>query len=218
MSTSNRVVIVAEGAQRAEAIRQGLRHAAGCRVLGYVDVRQLAAGPLREAAPDLVVLDEARPRAAHTAQKLRGMLPDAKLVLLASQMDAERRSQAATAGVDAIISKDCGPSTVGVLVGEIAAGNVFHSFQPAERAASPSLGHLSARERELLKLVAAGADNAVIAAHLWVTEQTVKLELTHLYRKLGVPGPAEAGLYARTNGLVDADQDADNVARLAAVA
>ena len=65
---------------------------------------------------------------------------------------------------------------------------------------------LTARELEILGLVAEGASNSSIARQLWVTEQTVKFHLSNVYRKLGVANRTEASHRAHVNGLLDATQ------------
>ena len=61
---------------------------------------------------------------------------------------------------------------------------------------------LTAREHEILGLMAGGASNASIAAKLWVTEQTVKFHLSNVYRKLNVSNRTEAARWAQINGLL----------------
>ena len=54
---------------------------------------------------------------------------------------------------------------------------------------------LSARELEILELVAEGLTNGEIARRFWVTETTVKFHLTRSYRKLGVRNRTEAAMW-----------------------
>ena len=61
---------------------------------------------------------------------------------------------------------------------------------------------LTAREREILRLVSDGLTNGQIARELWVTEQTVKFHLSNVYRKLGVSNRTQASRYAHMNGLM----------------
>ncbi|MET9351228.1 response regulator transcription factor [Streptomyces termitum] len=60
------------------------------------------------------------------------------------------------------------------------------------RPAGPADGTLSAREREILALVARGTSNREIAAELFISEATVKTHLTHIYGKLAVKDRAAA--------------------------
>jgi DNA-binding NarL/FixJ family response regulator len=203
-----RVVIVADNALAAEAIRHGLRHAPSCRVLGYVNSRHSYADSLRDAAPELVVLDEGMRdnEALERIRALRGVVPEAKLILLSTSMDPSWLGQAAASGVDAVISKAAQPASIGMLVREVAAGTVFHAFQQAP-IMSPGIpdaaSHLTARELEILRLVAAGKPNSQIAAKLWVTEQTVKFHLSNIYRKLGVANRTEASHFAHLHRMLD---------------
>ncbi|AKJ00033.1 DNA-binding NarL/FixJ family response regulator [Archangium gephyra] len=70
----------------------------------------------------------------------------------------------------------------------------------SERAATP-LDRLTLREREVLGLVASGADNLQISARLGITERTVKAHVSNLYRKLGVQNRVEMAMMAYQSGL-----------------
>jgi ATP/maltotriose-dependent transcriptional regulator MalT len=61
---------------------------------------------------------------------------------------------------------------------------------------------LSERELEVLTLVAAGKSNLEIAGQLFVTVDTVKKHLTHIFRKLGVRSRTQAVAQARELGLI----------------
>ena len=60
-----------------------------------------------------------------------------------------------------------------------------------------TLDPLTEREAEILGLVAAGLSNAEVARREWVSEQTVKAHLTHIYRKLGVRNRTAAAMWLR---------------------
>ena len=61
---------------------------------------------------------------------------------------------------------------------------------------------LSAREAEVLRLVAAGRSNPGIAQDLSISPRTVTTHLTHIFAKLGVEGRAEAAAFAVRHGLI----------------
>jgi DNA-binding NarL/FixJ family response regulator len=204
-----RLLIVARNASAAETIRRALRYAPTCRVLGWVTTRRSCAGPIGEARPDVVVIDGAgEPESilACTAE-VRRIVPEAKIVLLADRLDADFLADGAAAGIDAAIAKSAAPASVGMLIREVAAGNVFNFAPPAPAHPSRSAGEphasLTARELEILRHVAAGLSNGRIAGEVWVTEQTVKFHLSNVYRKLGLANRTEAAHYAYTHGLVD---------------
>ena len=74
--------------------------------------------------------------------------------------------------------------------------------RPAD-ARSANGEELTPRECEILRLVARGRSNAQVAKKLWVTEQTVKVHLSNVYRKLGVSNRTEASRWAQLNGLLE---------------
>jgi DNA-binding NarL/FixJ family response regulator len=71
----------------------------------------------------------------------------------------------------------------------------------ARRASAKPLVHLTPRELDVLRHVAVGMDNLKVAAHLGITERTVKAHVCSLYRKLGVENRAEMALKGRDLGL-----------------
>jgi non-specific serine/threonine protein kinase len=70
--------------------------------------------------------------------------------------------------------------------------------------AGPLPGGLTARQAEVLRLLAAGMSNKQIAAALYLSPATVERHLSNVYRKLGVAGRVEAARYALAHGLVSA--------------
>jgi len=151
------------------------------------------------ARPKAVVLDTRFPdeRLPIDAQYLRGALPSATIVLLASRIDGAILSAAAAKGVDIAVSRRIDSVSLGALVREIAAGNVHAVADPAAGGAPPDAVHdLSSRELQILRMVARGTSNAVIARSLWISDATVKYHLSNIFRKLGVANRTEASHYA----------------------
>jgi DNA-binding NarL/FixJ family response regulator len=211
-----KLLIVARDAAAAEAIRRAMRYAPTCRVIGWVDGRDPCAGPLVEARPDVVLVDEsAGPETVMAwAREIRAAMGETKIVLLTRDADPALIAEAEAAGVDAAIAKTASPASVGMLVREVVAGHVFR-FAPAppeSATAKREAGVLTARELEIVGHVAAGLSNGRIASELWVTEQTVKFHLSNVYRKLGLANRTEAAHYAYTHGLVGATRPRDRVA------
>ncbi|MBT2548137.1 helix-turn-helix transcriptional regulator [Arthrobacter sp. ISL-65] len=65
----------------------------------------------------------------------------------------------------------------------------------------PAAGPLTARETEVLRLVAAGMSNRDIAAELFISEKTVARHVSNIYIKLGLSSRAAATAYAYRHGL-----------------
>jgi DNA-binding NarL/FixJ family response regulator len=199
-----RLLIIADHSFVVEAIRLALRQTAGFKVVGFIDGRRDASLAIREARPDVVLVDEMQ-QTSDALERLRETAteaPQAKTLLLTLQMDTPWQEQAFAAGAHAIVSKTVHPVSLGTLVREIANGNVVHSFRPPPQPRADAVDcPLTDREREILQLVSEGLTNSGIARKLWVTEQTVKFHLSNTYRKLGVANRTEASRYAYQHDL-----------------
>ena len=81
----------------------------------------------------------------------------------------------------------------------------LHAFVPPHRlvaapGSSAASAKLTAREAEILERLAQGLDNAQIAAHLDLSEKTVRNHITHIFDKIGVENRGKAILWARAAG------------------
>jgi DNA-binding NarL/FixJ family response regulator len=202
-----RILIVAENTLAAEAIRRALRNAPACQVIGYIDGRNPSGDAVASVRPDVVVVDHMSSceRSLARVREVRNALPKVKIVLLAADMETSLLDKATAAGIDAAIAKTAQAASVGMLVREVAAGNVYHAFVAGSTPTvevPEAAEALTARELEILQLVAAGLSNSRIARQLWVAEQTVKFHLSNIYRKLGLANRTEASHYAHVHGLL----------------
>jgi DNA-binding NarL/FixJ family response regulator len=205
-----RLMVVADEPLSASALRHALRAVSGFEVVdGYADAAASCSATMTVHTPDVVVVDQlrSRPTTLMRIGEIRAELPAAKIILLHDTKEAGWLTAAVAAGADAAIAKSFHVQGIGALVREIAAGNVFHAFGPAQVIPRSNMGfdlsRLTERELEILRLVAAGAPNGRIAAQLWVTEQTVKFHLSNVYRKLGVANRTQASHVAHITGLLN---------------
>jgi DNA-binding NarL/FixJ family response regulator len=200
------VVIVTDNGFAAEAIRRSFRGASGVKIAGYVDGRRPCVSAVAATQPDVILVDEMTwsESAINRIRELSSAIPGAKVIALTSEPAAPWLADAVRAGAHAAISKTVQPAVLSTLVKEIHASTVYHAFQPATAPAAKETPHafLTPRELEILRLVAAGDSNSVIARELWVTEQTVKFHLSNVYRKLGVANRTGAAHYAHIHDLV----------------
>jgi len=74
-------------------------------------------------------------------------------------------------------------------------------YPPAQAAGREGFPNLTARERDVLELIAQGLDNAQIAARLTLSEKTVRNNITHIFDKIEVENRAQAIVRARERGL-----------------
>jgi DNA-binding NarL/FixJ family response regulator len=203
-----RTVIIAESPLEAEVLRRALRYGRRLQVVGYIDARRGCQAVVAAAAPELVVVEDGTEpeRTLERIREARSAAPDAKVVLLSRDLAPGNLDEASVAGVDAVIDRQLETVTLGILVGQVAQGTIYHAFGTVEPTAENSaVSELTARELEILKCVASGATNNQIAKRLWVTEQTVKFHLSNTYRKLGVANRTEASHYAHVHGLLRAE-------------
>jgi DNA-binding NarL/FixJ family response regulator len=118
-------------------------------------------------------------------------------VLLISGAGRISASAARAAGASGFVSKDWDAGDVARAVRMVGLGMTV--FEPQDEAA---VGLLTAREREVLGLIASGATNPEIARELFLSTHTVKEHTSALYRKLKVRNRAEAVQRAQRLGLL----------------
>jgi DNA-binding NarL/FixJ family response regulator len=207
-----RVVIVAANSLIVEAIRLGFRKRGEFNLVGRADGRTTSARTVLGARPDVILLDdmERSERALELLEEIRREDEEIAVILLSVHVDADWLERAFSAGATGVISKATHPLALATLVRETLDGHIFHRH-PGTRGASPAAQPsvapaddlpLTAREVEILRLVASGSTNGDVAQRLWVTEQTVKFHLRNIYRKLDVANRTQASHFAHLRGLV----------------
>ena len=162
--------------------------------------------------PDVLLLDISMPGAkpAHVVRELNKLEMHPRVLVLSAYDDLEYVLSMLSAGASGYMLKDEEPSTIaqGVLAvskGEtwlspdIAASLVQHSIRAGGLS---KRDELTARERDVLVLLAKGYTNEQIAETLFIAEGTVKNHVTHIYDKLGVSSRAKAVAWAWEHGLV----------------
>ena len=198
------LVIIGDSSFLIETIRLALRNTSGLRVLGKVDGRASVRRQVAEARPEIVLVDEMQvpEDALQRIRECREEVPGATILLLGMRMDDEWIARAIESGADACLSKSTQLPALGTLIRAVVDRNVICALPAAVTDVTFGGEDLTAREREILLLVADGLTNAKIGRELWVTEQTVKFHLSNIYRKLGVANRTEASRYAHVNGMV----------------
>jgi len=181
---------------------------AAIEVVGAVGTTSAAVTEARRTRPDVVLMDLQFNRVFEGAQATREIreLPDPPAVLVLTNFDTDADIiEAIEAGAAGYLLKDAAPEDITAAVRAAAAGQTALAPSVATRLlARMQQPHssLSARELEVLSLVAEGHSNTDIARCLHLSETTVKSHLAHIYPKLGVNSRTAAVAAARQLGVI----------------
>ncbi len=167
-----------------------------------------------EHTPDVVLMDLNLPDGSGIdgTRELLAAHPDLRILVITMSADDDAVVAAMRAGARGYVVKGAGRTDLLQAVGTVAAGGAVFSPAIAERlgsffsglAAQPGrelFPQLSEREREVLDLVARGYDNRRIARALFLSDKTVRNNVSTILTKLGAADRAEAVLRARRAGL-----------------
>ena len=178
---------------------------------GTVDLHRLAAQ-----APDMVLMDIELPAESgiEITRRIHEALPGLPVVILTAYADPDLLFAAMQSGAVGYVLKHTPALDLLAVLRRVADGEHVLSPELAsrflrefrERQRRPrtgALAQLSAREEEVLKLLATGETNREIAGRLFVSEETVKKHVAAIFRKLDVSDRTRAALLAVRAGLVD---------------
>lgn len=204
-------VLIAEdhGVVRAGLV-QLLRNAPDIEVVAAASGGHEAVALAASMRPDVVLMDLAMPALDGIAatQAIRATAPDVRVVILTSFFDPARVLSALDAGASGYLLKESDPDELYWAIRAAARGEsplspkAASAVIAARAARSRGNGNLSARERDVLMLVAQGHANKAVASRLGISEKTVKSHLTRVFNALGVAGRGEAAVWAQRHGLV----------------
>ncbi|SFG89147.1 response regulator [Streptomyces mirabilis] len=195
-------------------VRDGLRgmfeSAPGFTVLGEAANGVEAVALATSLDPDVVLMDLRMPggNGVEAIAELGRRGARAKVLVLTTYDTDSDTLPAIEAGATGYLLKDAPREELFTAVRAAAQGRTVLSPAVASRLISAVRGpastqdSLSAREREVLALVAKGTSNREIARVLFISEATVKTHLTHLYAKLGVNDRAAAVAVAYDRGIL----------------
>lgn len=213
------VVIVDDQAM----VRQGLGALLGAQgdisVIGDAADGDEAVREVARLHPDVVLMDVRMP---HTnglqaaATILSSPSPTRPRVLMLTTFDVDDYVyEALRVGASGFMLKDAPAEELARAVRVVAAGEALLAPSITKRfiadvtrrrssapKSSPRLAELTAREREVLELVAGGLSNGEIAGRLFVAEQTVKTHVSRVLAKLGLRDRAQAVVFAYEHGVV----------------
>jgi len=214
-----RVLIVDDQALVRTGFRMILEAEPDLEVVGEAADGQEAVAQARRLSPDVVLMDVRMPEMdgiEATRRVLEAESAAAKVVMLTTFDMDEYVYEALRAGASGFLLKDVPPEQLVAGIRAVASGDallapsvtrrVIEEFvrRPPEsvREAPERLSELTARELEVLKLIARGLSNAEIAQELYVSETTVKTHVAHVLMKLQLRDRVQAVVLAYESGLV----------------
>ena len=201
-------------------MRRGLRllleTQAGFSVVAEASDGHEAVEKAQAAAPEVVVLDIAMPKlnGVEAAQRIHEMLPRAAILILSMHADEAYVLRALRAGARGYLLKDSAEGDLIEAIRKVSAGKTFFSPEISRMLAEDyvreirthgfvdSYELLTAREKEILQLLAQGRSNKEIAA-LWnLSPYTVETHRRNLHEKLNLRNFADLVLYAVRKGII----------------
>jgi DNA-binding NarL/FixJ family response regulator len=203
-----------------DLFRSGLRNLLeeqGVHVIGEAAAGQEAVQIVRELAPDVVVMDLNMPGmgGVEATRHISSIAPLTRVLMLTISDQDNDVTDAILAGACGYLLKD---SSIQELMQGIRAASMGESLisptiaakvlqrvrasttQPAIE--STIRAELSDREIQVLKLIANGKDNAMIAAELHISPKTVKNHISNILMKLQIDNRIQAAVYAVRSGIV----------------
>jgi two-component system, NarL family, response regulator DevR len=183
LTTTNDLIIVGEAATAGDALRR-----------------------IPAVAPDVALLDARLPDGSgiDVCREIRSSHENVKCVILTSYDDDEALFAAVMAGASGYLLKQIGGNSLVEGIRQVAAGRSLLDPAVTQKLLDrlrnpvepdPVVGSLTAREREILDLIADGYTNRQIGERLFLAEKTVKNYVSGLLTKLGMQRRTQAAVY-----------------------
>jgi two-component system, NarL family, response regulator NreC len=207
------VLIADDHAAVRRALRLLLEGEEDVRVVAEISDVATVVDHARQHQPHVLVLDLDMPGGSsiHTIGRLRMFAPETHVVLLTMEESPVFAQQALAAGASGIVAKHHSDSELPAAVRAAALGRMYVSPAIAARLdilrAAQSEDRLSAREVEVLRLIALGFTSVEIARQLHLSPRTVESHRAHITGKLGLTTRAELVSYAIARGLLETHPD-----------
>lgn len=219
-----RVLVVDDQRLMRDGIASLLGIQAGIEVVGTASNGQEAVEQALALVPDMILMDIRMPvmDGVEATRQVRKSLPRCQVLALTTFDDEESVMAVLRAGAGYLLKDipapdlahaiqaahkgiyQLDPSVAGKVFASLSGGGAGANTQPAGVAAeeAAATSDLTAREVEVLRLIARGATNREIAEQLVITEGTVKNHISNILNRLGLRDRTQAALYARERGLL----------------
>lgn len=210
MTTKTKILVADDHGIVRHGLRSLLERQQDMEVVGEARDGREAVRMAEELDPHIIVMDIAMPQlnGIDAAEQVLRTSPPTKIILLSMYADEEFLTRALTVGVKGYLLKDSAELDLVRAVRAVAAGKSFFSPAIAQALAEDyvrqlqskglqdSFELLTAREKEIIQLLAEGKSNKEVATVLNVSPYTVETHRMHLMQKLNLHNTAEIVLYA----------------------
>jgi DNA-binding NarL/FixJ family response regulator len=209
-----RIVVADDHSVVREGLRALLSAVEGYELVGTAATGAEAVKVAVTLRPDVLVRDIQMPdmTGIEATREIRRVAPTVAVLMLTMFDDDESVFAAMRAGALGYVLKGAAPESMIRAIAVVAGGEAIFGAGVATRALSyfstpradpPVFPELTAREREVLTLIASGLSNAAIAGRLGLAANTVGNHISNIFAKLQVASRAEAIVRARSAGLGD---------------
>jgi DNA-binding NarL/FixJ family response regulator len=211
-----RVVIVDDHELARAGLRSMLAHERGLELVGEAANGREAVALCKEIQPDLALLDIRMPEmdGVTATRAIKQSCPRTIVLIITTHEHPDYLLAALKAGAAGYMLKDISRQELLTAVRRVLRGESILNGEVATRALqrlagettiqAASLDRLTAREHEVLRLLAEGQTNREIAAHLSLSIGTVKIHVEHIIAKLGVSDRTQAAVRAVASGMLHA--------------
>jgi DNA-binding NarL/FixJ family response regulator len=197
-----------------EGLRSILENELGMSVIGQAEDGRTALILSQKLRPDVVIIDISMPdlNGIEATRQILTQNPESKVIALSMHSDKRYVIQMLDAGAAGYLLKQCAVDELQQAIRTVLAGKFYVSpdvtgpvirdyLEHLARSESPEKSSLTAKEREVLQLIAEGKSTKEIASILHVSVPTIETHRQHIMEKLNLHSVAELTKYAIRQGL-----------------
>ena len=218
MNETIRVLIVDDHDIVREGQRALINTETGMEVIGEAKNGLEAIDLVESINPDVILMDLHMPKmdGIEAIKEIRNKQPESRILVLTSFTEDEKVYQAVKCGAQGYLLKDSPPLKILNAIRDLHRGETSIGPRIAQKLmreiqrsieSPPTEDPLTAREMEVLKLIAKGLPNQAIAEKLVISERTARTHVTNILKKLQLANRTQAALFALREGLADLDPE-----------